>query len=274
MWDELLEELDLDEHNAIDVEGSFLVGDAAGRAGGEGAGGRKADHACSDRDFAANARIKFYTPEEYFRNEEPLPFTRDFEPEKYMSDVFSAATSTSAVHSSPIAFEKKNALDIVIMVGSPGSGKSTFFWNVLQPLGYGRVNQDTLKTRDKCVKVAAGMLEQKTAVAVDNTNADPATRAVWVDLAARFGVPVRCVHFTAPVVLCQHNDAVRALARGDGVGGFNPEKRVILPHSAFAGFRARFVEPSIKEGFQDVGRVDFVFRGSEEDRRVWCQYWI
>lgn len=41
------------------------------------------------------------------------------------------------------------------------------------------------------------------------------------------------------------------------MGSFNPEKRSILPHSAFAGFAARFKEPSIEEGFQDVTRVDF-----------------
>lgn len=35
---------------------------------------------------------------------------------------------------------------MVIFCGSPGAGKSTFYWNVLQPLGYERVNQDILKT--------------------------------------------------------------------------------------------------------------------------------
>jgi AAA domain len=30
--------------------------------------------------------------------------------------------------------------------GRPGAGKSTFYWNYCKPLGYERVNQDTLKT--------------------------------------------------------------------------------------------------------------------------------
>ena len=87
----------------------------------------------------------------------------------------------------------------------------------------------------------------------DNTNADIDTRAVWVQLAQKFGIPIRCVYLTASAKLCEHNDAVRALA----IGIFNPEKRSILPHSAFASFAARFKEPSMKEGFQDIVKVDF-----------------
>ena len=87
----------------------------------------------------------------------------------------------------------------------------------------------------------------------DNTNADPETRAVWVQLAHKFAVPIRCIHFLASAKLCQHNDTVRALSTGK----FNPEKRSILPHSAFAGFASRFKEPKLTEGFQDIIKVEF-----------------
>jgi hypothetical protein len=46
----------------------------------------------------------------------------------------------------PKPFSKTNPLDIVLFCGSPGAGKSSFYWRHLQPLGYGRVNQDILKT--------------------------------------------------------------------------------------------------------------------------------
>ena len=45
-WKELLEILDLDEDNGPDLQTSFFVGDAGGRAARTNA---KADHACSDR---------------------------------------------------------------------------------------------------------------------------------------------------------------------------------------------------------------------------------
>jgi len=41
---------------------------------------------------------------------------------------------------------KPDAFDIVLLCGSPGAGKSSFYLRHLQPLGYGRVNQDILKT--------------------------------------------------------------------------------------------------------------------------------
>ena len=90
----------------------------------------------------------------------------------------------------------------------------------------------------------------------DNTNADHETRAVWVQLARKFAVPIRCIHFPAPAQLCQHNDTFRALSARE----FNPEKRSILPHSAFAGFNSRFKEPKVQEGFQDIIKVEFQVR--------------
>jgi bifunctional polynucleotide phosphatase/kinase len=43
-------------------------------------------------------------------------------------------------------FDKKNNLDIVLFCGSPAAGKSTFYWQQLEPLGYARINQDLLKS--------------------------------------------------------------------------------------------------------------------------------
>ncbi|KAL8872108.1 MAG: hypothetical protein Q9174_002204 [Haloplaca sp. 1 TL-2023] len=245
MWIELLDELDLDVSDGPDLQASFFVGDAGGRAARSGV---KADHSCSDRNFAANVGIAFMTPEEFFLHESPHPFTRDFEPSNFLS-----LPTSAPLDMSPFVFEKKSPLDIVLFCGSPGSGKSSFYWKHLQPLGYERVNQDLLKTRDKCVKVASNYLTEGTSVAIDNTNADRETRAVWVELAQKYKVPIRCVHFTAPNKLCEHNDTVRAIA-GEK---YNPENRAILPHSAFSSFASRFKKPKAEEGFQDVIQVDF-----------------
>ena len=88
---------------------------------------------------------------------------------------------------------------------------------------------------------------------LDNTNADPDTRAIWIKLGRRMEVPVRCVYLAAPPKLCEHNDAVRAL------GGvlMNPEQRTMLPRVAFAGFASRFREPVLAEGFQEIIKINF-----------------
>ena len=54
------------------------------------------------------------------------------------------------------------------MVGSPGSGKSTFWQNYLP--NYSRVNRDTLKTKEKCYKVAEQEILNGKSVVIDNTN--------------------------------------------------------------------------------------------------------
>lgn len=42
----------------------------------------------------------------------------------------------------------------------------------------------------------------------------------------------------------------------------NPESRAMLPKVAFTGFASRYREPSLKEGFEDITKVDFEVRGT------------
>ncbi|MCJ1379392.1 hypothetical protein MMC17_002493 [Xylographa soralifera] len=295
MWKELLEDYDLDEGDGPDMGGSIFVGDAAGR---RGKGDAKGDHSSSDRGFASNIGISFMTPEEYFLGEEPQPFQHTFDPRIYLDNDATInplqlgekiSPVQPLIQGTPVEFKRINKLDVVVFCGSPGAGKSTFYWNKLQLVGYERVNQDTLKTRDKCLKVAFDSLSSGRSVAVDNTNADPGTRACWVELAQKIGVPVRCIFFTATTKLCEHNDTVRAL----NIGALNPERRTILPHSAFSSYAARFVAPGLEEGFQDIVTVPFhvstmdltTLNGTKMDnswqlvddnelREIWKLYWI
>jgi bifunctional polynucleotide phosphatase/kinase len=49
-------------------------------------------------------------------------------------------------------------------------------------------------------------------VVIDNTNADREVRKVWISLATKLGLPIRCFHFTASKDLAKHNNLVRALS--------------------------------------------------------------
>ncbi|KAI9815120.1 MAG: hypothetical protein M1827_002963 [Pycnora praestabilis] len=248
MWKEMLDDYDLDVGEAIDLNASLFVGDAGGRAGVNGSG---KDHSCSDRDFAVNVAIAFHTPEEFFLHQSPKAFIRDFDPSTYIS-----IAAEAPIQSNPFLFSKLNTIELVIFCGSPGAGKSTFYWKVLKPLRYERVNQDILKTRERCIKRATEYVSEGKSVAIDNTNADSDTRAVWVQLARKLAIPIRCIYFTAPSRLCEHNDTVRAL-NGPQWLQMNPEGRTILPKVAFTGFTARFRAPNPDEGFQEIVKVDF-----------------
>ncbi|ROV92187.1 hypothetical protein VMCG_09317 [Cytospora schulzeri] len=264
MWRELCEDYGLED---VDKGDSIFVGDAGGRIAAPASSGRKAiakDFSCSDRNFAHNLGITYKTPEEFFLGEEPRAFVRDF-------DVSAWTFSSEAVDSGDtpdVLFAKKNDKDIVLFCGPPGAGKSTFYWKYLKPSGYERVNQDLLKSKDKCFKVAKEHLEEGASVAVDNTNPDPDTRRQWIDLAEKSGIPIRCVWFKTAQSVAEHNDAVRAMNKE-----MNPEARSALPKLAFNGFSSRFKEPKLKEGFQDISEVDFKFRGTREEYEIWGRYW-
>ena len=125
--------------------------------------------------MAANVGISFLTPEEYFLQEEARPFAREFDPMVYLEQ--RAAESTAARTSGmskphgesrianfgikvPTPFSKTHSVEIVLFCGSPGAGKSSFYWRHLEPLGYARVNQDILKTVSK-LGLPKGALEAR-----------------------------------------------------------------------------------------------------------------
>ncbi|PBP19500.1 polynucleotide kinase 3 phosphatase [Diplocarpon rosae] len=256
MWTEILGDYGILPGD-LDIDNSLFVGDAGGR---EAFNKQAKDFSCSDRNFSHNVGLKFFTPEEYFLGEAPRPFTRTFDPAEYLEKSGAEVSER---------YEKKNACDIVLFCGSPGAGKSTFYWKNLESLGYTRINQDILKTREKCLKVAGQCLTERKSVAIDSTNPDPEVRKKWVDLATKHSIPIRCVLFTAGSQICEHNDAVRALN-----STMNPESRAILPAMAFRGFASRYQRPQLDEGFQDITEVSFKFTGNEVQKKIWTQHWI
>ncbi|AEO68556.1 d1ec0031-a820-4fe0-b96a-bb7d288df731 [Thermothielavioides terrestris] len=261
MWTEMKDDYDLAESD-IDHENSVFVGDAGGRIAELKAGNTAPkDFSCSDRNFAHNIGIKFQTPEEFFLGEQPREFARDFDLANFPFVEQDGEDSAGLT--------KANDKDIVLFVGPPGAGKSTFYWKYLKPLGYERVNQDILKSKDKCFKAAADLLHAGDSVVVDNTNADTETRSQWVALAHKHKVPIRCLWFKTPLQLCEHNAAVRSMNKQ-----LNPESRQGLPKLAFTGFASRFKEPRIEEGFQDIVPVEFKFRGTKEEYDIWGRYWL
>ena len=146
-------------------------------------------------------------------------------------------------------------------------------------------------SKTKCVQAAAAFLQDGLSVAIgellsplllhdgprlklyshmlDNTNPDPTTRALWVDLAKKHGVAVRCVWFQTDQAICLHNDAVRSQNKL-----LNPDNREALPRIAFNGFFAKFRKPEATEGFSDITEVAFTFRGTKEEYGLWGTYWL
>jgi len=163
MWEELCADYDIPQ-GEVDLANSVFVGDAGGRTAqlknsATGAAASAKDFSCSDRNFAYNVGIKYQTPEEFFLGEPARNFMRDFDLEAY-------PYPGEGGEDEDVLFERSNKQDIVLFCGPPGAGKSTFYWKHLKPLGYERVNQDTLKSRAKCFKAAGEFLEEGSSIVI------------------------------------------------------------------------------------------------------------
>lgn len=141
----------------VDLKLSWYVGDAAGRAAKLPQ--RRKDHSLADRLFAANVGLPFRTPEEHFRNAPSEKYAQpEFDPTVErttwrLADRFEPRDAGDAVRC-------KSELQVVLMVGGPGSGKSFVARTVFERQhGFVVINQDELKTWQKCVAALEGALK-------------------------------------------------------------------------------------------------------------------
>ncbi|KAJ2608588.1 hypothetical protein H4S08_004396 [Coemansia sp. RSA 1365] len=281
----------------IDVSSSFFVGDAAGRLAGWKPGAL-ADFSDSDLAFALNAGVSFYTPEEVFTKEicsraEPLPLPPQ---QNWDIDRFSPRelTDPGDAHKELIGaiekqIEKAVAAKVgllIVLVGPPACGKSTFAANDLEPLGFLRVNMDELKTRKKCEDAVICALKTNACVVVDNTNPDIAARHTFVKIAEEHRASCIAVVFEhGSRDLAIHNNNYRAqLVQAryfSGIGQTNQTRQGAVPDCgdrvpdvAYHSYFKRFVQPEISEGFTCVLHHSFVPRfSSAEDKQLWNRYY-
>ncbi|KAL7422837.1 DNA kinase/phosphatase Pnk1 [Cryptotrichosporon argae] len=244
----------------IDMESSVYIGDAAGRAAAKGKG---KDHGDTDYKMALNAGLRFLTPEEHFLGQ-PRPLFPE-PPLGFRPAILGDLANLPPVvpSNTPLA---RDETEVVLFVGPPASGKSSFYRKHFKGK-YQHISQDELKTRDKCLKAAREILASGRSVVIDNTNRDKATRAHWVALANELNVPIRVFHFLCPLDLAKHNNAYRAF-----YGPPNEPGRELLPAIAFTSYAGSVQAPAVDEGFDEVRGVNFVWTGSDEQRKLWDRY--
>ncbi|KAF9001999.1 polynucleotide kinase 3 phosphatase-domain-containing protein [Cyathus striatus] len=250
--------------NGVEINrtNSFFVGDAAGRQypGGKG------DFASTDRKWALNVGIAFHTPEEFFLGLSPNTSTTlpGFHPSSLANAPRVTPTSTPIIPS-------PRRQEIVLFVGYPCLGKSTFYRHNFFPEGYQHINQDLLKTRDKCVKAVHDALVKGRSCVIDNTNRNAMTRKLYIDAAKKYDVPVRCFLFSGSIELAWHNNLYRAFNLPASVRNCEANRQLV-PYGAFTGFRDNFEEPKLSEGFIEIKKVNWVFEGTEEERKHWSMW--
>eukprot|EP00921_Rhytidocystis_pertsovi_P026617 GHVQ01042937.1.p1 GENE.GHVQ01042937.1~~GHVQ01042937.1.p1 ORF type:complete len:669 (+),score=113.12 GHVQ01042937.1:200-2206(+) len=223
----------------IDVEQSLFVGDAACRPA---EGKRKKDFGGGDLKFALNLGLSFQTPDKFFlgRSDASVPKSFDFDPRD-----LGKGNSLSARRLLVRPAGAVLGQEVVILVGPPGCGKSTLAETEFAD--YTRVNQDTLKTREKCLSVLKASLAEGRSAVIDKQNRDLPSRKPFLDAAKVHGCSVRAIYIDVPKDLCFHLNAYRML---------NPHncqhRGQKVPDMFIHGFYKNFVLPTIEEGFVQV----------------------
>lgn len=163
----------------------------------------------------------------------------------------------------PPPFHDDEKLEIVFFVGPPASGKTSYFRRHFAPRGYVHINQDTLKTRDKCIKAAEAALQDGQSVVIDNTNPKRATREEYKKITLYASARIRFVLFDLPRDHLEHNNLVRAHAMPS-------EQRERIPAVAFSSYFKSLEKPDESEG--EVHHAQWAFIGDEEAKRRY-QMW-
>lgn len=157
------------------------------------AAGRPQDFNNTDKTFAENIGITFYVPEQIFPNNKVnIPDTQT----------------------------------MFIFVGMPGSGKSTFYAQYLEPKGWVHANQDILKTQTKMISFITKSLIEGKSVAIDATNPLLDKRLQYIKLAVQYKIPTLIIYFVR-----------------DG-HGWNKLRAKPVPEIAYNAYYKNLIEPN------------------------------
>lgn len=211
---------------------SFYCGDACGR---------KNDHSDTDYKFALNCGINFCTPEFFFDN-------------KKNNESYNVTYNVDLNHIKTLKFNNPDIMhtknEMIIIVGFPGSGKTTFVNKYLVPLGYKRINMDTLKTKIKCIKECERQIDLGHSVVIDNTNPDPVTRKLYIDIAKKQKkCNIKCIEFTTNMNTAYHSTHYRCY-KSNGL-------TKSIPMLVYHKYKKIYEEPQKKEGFDEIIKIDF-----------------
>lgn len=206
----------------VDLINSFYCGDACGRS---------SDHSDCDYKFALNSKVNFILPEKLFDNiQTKVPDI------KY--PVINEINSYINIKQPDFIFTIK---EMIIMVGFQGSGKSTFVNNILVPLGYVRINQDLLKTKQKCLKQVNNEMKLNNSVVIDNTNPSNSIRGEYIKLGYKYGYNIKCVKMDVSEDYARHNASYRTYKYG-----------IKSMPIAFIMYKKNYNEPLLTEGINEI----------------------
>ncbi len=118
---------------------------------------------------------------------------------------------------------------MILLIGIPGSGKSTFAATNIQP-AFVRISQDVLRTRARVASALADALRERKNIVIDNTNVMRKERERFIIPAREAGYRITGYYFQSIIEDCLRRNAQRSgTARIPDVGVVARAKDLELP---------------------------------------------
>ena len=194
----------------LDKKQSFMVGDALGRPH---------DWSDVDKQFAKNCGMTIVSPETFFEMKPPKPAT-----DIKLPDI-----------------SLKTTQEVILMMGYPGSGKSTLTTLFEEDENYEVIHGDDYKSnKSKMKKKMKEIISSGKSPVIDATNPSKKARAIFIDIAKDNDLDVRVIRMTTTIEESMERNALR-------------EKKV--PKIALYMYRKNYEEPTKDEGISNVIEV-------------------
>lgn len=139
---------------------------------------------------------------------------------------------------------------MVIMVGKPGSGKSTEAAQ-LKELGYTIINQDTLGNRHECLLKCVEVLDSGKDVVIDRTNINKSQRKYWIDLAKKYKI----TDITIKEFISSNDNCVNRILNRQShptIPNTTPTEKIL---EIVKKFEDSYEKPVFQEGFNSHYRI-------------------